>query len=109
MVDRTTIDLAGVIRDAAHPLTGAATDNDAQPPGTPKAGFYGIDLYSLYSSIEAVLGYLEKVNPQAAQQARARYACFEQFGADPQSYGYATSFGAAESCADAAVNQLLDF
>jgi erythromycin esterase-like protein len=83
--------------------------NDAQPPDTPKAGFYGLDLYSLYSSIEAVLGYLEKVNPQAAQQARARYACFEQFGADPQTYGYATSFGAAESCADEVVSQLLDF
>jgi erythromycin esterase-like protein len=83
--------------------------NDALPTDAPKAGFYGLDLYSLYSSIEAVLGYLEKVNPQAAQQARARYACFEQFGADPQSYGYATSFGAAESCADQVVSQLLDF
>ncbi|MFL5802360.1 MAG: erythromycin esterase family protein [Roseiflexaceae bacterium] len=83
--------------------------NDALPPGMPKAGFYGLDLYSLYSSIEAVLGYLQKVNPQAAEQARARYACFEQFGADPQTYGYATSFGAAESCADEVVSQLLDF
>jgi erythromycin esterase-like protein len=46
---------------------------------------------------------------QAAKQARARYACFEQFGADPQTYGYATSFGAAESCADEVVSQLLDF
>jgi erythromycin esterase-like protein len=83
--------------------------NDALPNDTPKAGFYGLDLYSLYSSIEAVLGYLDQVNPLAAQQARQRYACFEQFGADPQTYGYATSFGAAESCADEVVNQLLDF
>jgi erythromycin esterase-like protein len=83
--------------------------NDALPASAPRAGFYGIDLYSLYSSIEAVLGYLEKVNPQAAQQARQRYACFEQFGPDPQSYGYATSFGAAESCADEVISQLLDF
>ncbi|MFL5807047.1 MAG: erythromycin esterase family protein [Roseiflexaceae bacterium] len=83
--------------------------NDALPSDTHKAGFYGLDLYSLYSSIEAVLGYLDTVNPQAAQQARRRYACFEQFGADPQTYGYAASFGAAESCADAVVSQLLDF
>ena len=83
--------------------------NDALPGGTPKAGFYGLDLYSLYGSIEAVLGYLDTVNPQAAQQARQRYACFEQFGADPQTYGYATSFGAAESCADDVLDQLLDF
>jgi len=83
--------------------------NDARSDDAPKAGFYGLDLYSLYSSIEAVLGYLDTVNPLAAQQARERYACFEQFGADPQTYGYATSFGAAESCADEVVSQLLDF
>jgi erythromycin esterase-like protein len=83
--------------------------NDALPGDAPKAGIYGIDLYSMYSSIEAVLDYLAKVNPQAAQQARQRYACFEQFGDDPQSYGYATSFGAADSCADEVVGQLLDF
>jgi erythromycin esterase-like protein len=83
--------------------------NDALSDDAPKAGFYGVDLYSLYTSIEAVLGYLDTVNMQAAQQARQRYACFEQFGADPQTYGYATSFGAAESCADEVVSQLLDF
>jgi erythromycin esterase-like protein len=83
--------------------------NDALPGDTHKAGFYGLDLYSLHGSIEAVLGYLDTVNPQAAQQARQRYACFEQFGTDPQDYGYATSFGAAESCAEAVVSQLLDF
>src|SRR5215212_1528802 len=48
--------------------------NDARPSNAPKAGFYGLDLYSLYSSIEAVLGYLDTVNQQAAQQARQRYA-----------------------------------
>jgi len=83
--------------------------NDALPRDTRKVGFYGLDLYNLHGSIDAVLGYLDTVNPQAAQQARQRYACFEQFGTDPQSYGYATSFGAAESCADEVVSQLLDF
>jgi len=92
------LDFVGWLRD----------HNDALAHDTHKAGFYGLDLYSLYGSIEAVLGYLDTVNSQAAQQARERYACFEQFGADPQSYGYATSFGAAESCADAVVSQLLD-
>ncbi|HEU5088369.1 MAG TPA: erythromycin esterase family protein, partial [Roseiflexaceae bacterium] len=83
--------------------------NDACPDLARKAGFYGIDLYSLYGSIEAVLTYLERVNPEAARQARERYGCFEQFGPDPQHYGYATTFGAAESCADEVVNQLLVF
>ena len=82
--------------------------NDALPQGATKAGFYGLDLYSLYGSIEAVLSYLDKADPEAARRARYRYGCFEHFGEDPQSYGYAASFGAAESCEDEAVNQLVE-
>jgi erythromycin esterase-like protein len=73
-----------------------------------RVGFYGMDLYSMYSSIDAVLGYLEKVDPEAARQARARYGCFDHFGEDSQAYGYATSIGMARSCADAVVEQLVD-
>src|SRR5437660_5788706 len=60
--------------------------NDHVPPGKHKAGFYGLDLYSLYASIEAVLAYLAKVDPDAAHRARSRYACFEDFGEDAQQY-----------------------
>src|SRR3954463_1202895 len=49
-------------------------------------GFYGIDLYSLFSSIRAVLGYLEQVDPEAAKRARSRYACFDHFREDSQAY-----------------------
>src|SRR5439155_9624625 len=67
--------------------------NDAQPNEAAKAGFYGLDLYSLYTSIEAVVRYLEKVDPEAARRARYRYSCFQHFGEDTQAYGYAASFG----------------
>src|SRR5271157_459012 len=67
--------------------------NDALPPGGVKTGFYGLDLYSLHASIEAVLNYLEKIDPEGARRARFRYSCFEHFGEDPQSYGYAAGFG----------------
>ncbi|HEV8255739.1 MAG TPA: erythromycin esterase family protein, partial [Casimicrobiaceae bacterium] len=50
--------------------------NDALAPGAAKAGFYGLDLYSLHASIEAVLTYLHKVDPDAARRARYRYSCF---------------------------------
>jgi erythromycin esterase-like protein len=73
-----------------------------------RVGFYGLDLYSLHASIEAVLGYLRVVDPAAALRARSRYACFEQFGADPQAYGYATGFGLAPSCEAAVVEQLME-
>jgi erythromycin esterase-like protein len=82
--------------------------NDALPPNATKVGFYGLDLYSLYSSIEAVLGYLDKIDPEAAKRARSRYSCLEHFDENTQEYGYAASFGLAKSCEDQVVNQLLE-
>ncbi|HEX8201542.1 MAG TPA: erythromycin esterase family protein, partial [Isosphaeraceae bacterium] len=83
--------------------------NAALPRGSARAaGFYGLDLYSLNSSIEAVIRYLAKVDPEAARRARHRYACFEDFGEDPQAYGYAASSDVGRSCEDEAVNQLLE-
>jgi erythromycin esterase-like protein len=82
--------------------------NSGLAPGTVSVGFYGLDLYSLNTSIEAVLNYLDKVDPEAAQRARYRYGCFEHFGEDTQAYGYATSFGLSESCEKAVVSQLME-
>jgi len=82
--------------------------NDALPKDKPKTGFYGLDLYSLYASMRAVLDYLDKVDPEAAQRARYRYSCFEAFGEEPQSYGYAASFGMSKTCEDEAVRQLVE-
>jgi erythromycin esterase-like protein len=73
-----------------------------------RVGFYGLDLYSLHSSIEAVLDYLARVDPPAAARARDRYACFEHFGRDVQSYGYTASLGLSASCEDQVVAQLVD-
>jgi len=64
-----------------------------------KVGFYGLDVYSLYRSMEEVIRYLDAVDPQAAEQARQRYSCFDQYGGDDgQAYGYAAAFGAGETC-----------
>ena len=82
--------------------------NDELPRGKYKTGFYGLDLYSLYTSIDAVLGYLNQIDPEAAKRARYRYSCFEHFGEDTQAYGYAASFGIAESCEREVIGQLLE-
>lgn len=84
------------------------THNDDLLPGATKVGFYGLDLYSLHSSIEAVLTYLDKIDPEAAARARARYACFDHFGKDEQAYGYATGIGLSESCEEEVVSQLIE-
>ncbi|MEG9436483.1 erythromycin esterase family protein [Edaphobacter sp. HDX4] len=72
------------------------------------AGFYGLDLYSLYTSAQAVLTYLYRNDPEAARRARLRYGCFEEFEEDSQAYGYAANFGLTESCESAVIEQLLD-
>ncbi|HEX3280102.1 MAG TPA: erythromycin esterase family protein [Pyrinomonadaceae bacterium] len=84
------------------------THNDELPDNAPRVGFYGLDLYSLHTSIEAVLDYLDKIDRGAARHARNRYACFDHFGKDEQAYGYATGMGIAESCEDEVVTQLLE-
>jgi erythromycin esterase-like protein len=81
--------------------------NDALPESE-RAGFYGLDLYSLHASMEAVLRYLDQVDPEAARRARARYRCFDRFGEDAQRYAQGTAFGVAPSCEDQVVSQLAD-
>jgi erythromycin esterase-like protein len=71
-----------------------------------RAGFYGLDLYSLHTSMDAVLAYLVKVDPDGARRARQRYACFDHFPQDSQAYGYAATVGLSRSCEDEVVSQL---
>ncbi|MDX1584800.1 MAG: erythromycin esterase family protein [Thermoanaerobaculia bacterium] len=73
-----------------------------------QAGFYGVDLYSLFSSIEEVIRYLEKVDPDGAERARERYACFDHFEDNSQAYGYASSLGISRDCENEVVSQLID-
>jgi erythromycin esterase-like protein len=70
-------------------------------------GFYGLDLYSLASSREAVIRYLEQVDPEAGRRARERYSCFDMYG-DPETYGYSTGFELSASCQKEAVQQLME-
>ena len=81
--------------------------NDTQAFPDRKCGFYGLDLYSLHASIEAVLEYLKKVDPEAAKRAREHYACFEHFGKEIETYGYAAGFGLTPTCENAVVQQLV--
>lgn len=67
-----------------------------------RINFYGLDLYSLYRSIDAVITALERIDKKLAQQARAYYSCFEQFRHDPQQYGYSLFLHASHSCQEAA-------
>ena len=82
--------------------------NAALPKKNLMAGFYGLDLYSLNASINAVLKYLDKVDPDAASRARYRYACFEDYGENTRAYGYAASCNLESSCEKEAIEQLVE-
>ncbi|PYE52712.1 erythromycin esterase family protein [Deinococcus yavapaiensis] len=72
------------------------------------AGFLGIDLYSLHRSMDEVVAYLDRVDPEAAKRARRRYSCFDPFEQDPQQYGLATMYHSVEPCEDEVVAQLVE-
>ncbi|HSG98938.1 MAG TPA: protein-L-isoaspartate(D-aspartate) O-methyltransferase [candidate division Zixibacteria bacterium] len=69
-------------------------------------GFYGLDLYSLYSSVEAVLQYLDAVDPVAAKTARVRYGCLTPWQEDPATYGAAILSGKYRDCEGEVVSML---
>jgi erythromycin esterase-like protein len=58
-----------------------------------KVGFYGLDVYSLWESLESIMAYLRKTDPQALKAAEAAFACFEPYRyEDGQSYARASQF-----------------
>ncbi len=70
-----------------------------------RVGFYGLDVYSLFESMQAIVGYLEKKDPELAKVARQAYRCFEPYSEDPQAYAWSTRM-VPETCEDEVVDLL---
>ena len=70
-----------------------------------QAGFYGLDVYSLWDSMRAVTEYLERIDPNLASTARRAYNCFEPYAKDEHEYARATAI-VPTSCEDEAVSVL---
>ncbi|HEV8238969.1 MAG TPA: protein-L-isoaspartate(D-aspartate) O-methyltransferase [Thermoanaerobaculia bacterium] len=80
-------------------------------PPEDQAGFYGLDLYSLFHSIGAVVHYLHEVDPETARVARQRYGCLSPWEGDPAAYGRAAltaRYGDCEGEVVAMLRELLD-
>jgi erythromycin esterase-like protein len=80
--------------------------NDGLPEER-KVGFYGLDVYSLWDSLHAILTYLHRVDPSALPAAWRAYRCFEPYGEDVQGYARASAF-VPNSCQEEAVALLAD-
>lgn len=51
-----------------------------------KAGFYGLDVYSLFESLDHVIKFTQTVDPQLALLVQEQYSCFDPFEHDEKSY-----------------------
>jgi erythromycin esterase-like protein len=91
-----------VVRDLIRDLRAL----NAGRPAAARVGFYGMDVYSLYPSMDDAVAYLSRVDPAAADRARTRYACFAAHNRTPERYASATATNPAASCATFAAAQL---
>lgn len=95
-------------RDVLRFVQWLRAHNDSRVHPATKARFYGLDLYSLRTSIEAVVEYLDRVDPAEAARARQRYSCFDHVDADGQAYGHSIIYRGATPCENEAVAQLVE-
>jgi erythromycin esterase-like protein len=91
------LDLVGWLR--AH--------NEPLPPER-RVAFHGLDLYAMHAAMRAVIAWLATADADAAERARARYGCFEDFGEDPHEYGAHAGFGIRPDCGPAVTEQLVE-
>ncbi|QHW29768.1 erythromycin esterase family protein [Paenibacillus rhizovicinus] len=80
---------------------------NASKPEEEKVGFYGIDLYSLWESMDEIITYLE-AKPGAESDliaAKQAFECFEPHDRDGQRYGVSASLY-GEGCTDEIVELL---
>src|SRR5690606_32403227 len=78
--------------------------NAARSPET-RIGFYGLDIYDLWDSLQSVLGYLRRFQPDAVDTALRALRCFEAYGEDPRAYASAMRFAPA-SCEEEVITLL---
>jgi erythromycin esterase-like protein len=84
------------------------TYNENLPPNQPEVGFYGLDLYGVYESVDEVVGYLSDVDKSAVGDAQQRYACFTAVGDTPEDYALARLRSQNTTCEEEARDQLTD-
>ncbi len=115
--DRYAIDALGGFRWFPHWLwrntdmldfVGMLREHNNLLPEQGKVSFYGLDLYSLYSSIDAAISHLEMTDPVAAGEVRQRYSRFEQFDLDPETQGLETALNVSDERRDTVVSELRD-
>lgn len=81
---------------------------NAEIPFDQRVAFHGLDLYSLYSSINEVLSYLDQVDPETAAVARQCYECLEPYRHEPANYARAALSPRFRNCEPDVLRMLSD-
>ncbi|MDB4941969.1 MAG: erythromycin esterase [Labilithrix sp.] len=82
-------------------------DHNGDRPAERRVGFYGLDVYSLWDSMKEVVGYLGRVDPAAAAEARRAYECFRPYGEDAERYAMRSRL-VPSACTDEVVRALTE-
>lgn len=72
-----------------------------------QVGFYGIDIYSLWESMDEIINYLEKTHSPLLEDAKNAFACFEPFNRQPEKYGVSAALY-SEGCHDEVIKLLTE-
>jgi protein-L-isoaspartate(D-aspartate) O-methyltransferase len=83
-------------------------EHNARVKQSARVAFHGLDLYSLYNSIQVILDYLQSVDPKTAELARERYGCLTPWQSDPAVYGHAALTGQYHTCERQVTSMLTD-
>lgn len=75
-------------------------------PEPGRVGFHGLDVYSLWESMEAIVDHLRRDDPAELPAAEAAYACFEPYGKRIEEYASASRFVSAR-CEEEVVQLLV--
>jgi erythromycin esterase-like protein len=70
---------------------------------TNKVGFYGLDVYSLWESLDAIVNYLKNINSPDLEKALQAIECFNPYQRQPEKYGISAAFY-GEDC----INEVMD-
>ncbi|MFG1951165.1 erythromycin esterase family protein [Micromonospora sp. NPDC048830] len=68
---------------------------NSERPEDRRTGFHGLDVYSLWESMQAIFDYLGEEDPTSLEAAQEAYRCFEPYGRKPEEYGDASRFVSA--------------
>ena len=71
-----------------------------------QVGFYGIDVYSLWESMDEIIHHLEKVSPSLVEPAKKAFECFEPFNRKADDYAVSAAFY-GEGCTEEVLNTLI--